>query len=189
MRRLEAPKRHQWTPVYGAEWVQRWTYPNTTVRSGESLVIDGVTYRVIDLGPGGDSEANSIWLIESPVRTAFASDLIFNGTHSYVADGFLLAWLANLTRLERLCAGMETLFPGHGGAGAPGPLIARQRGYLLELAAHVKELARGRPRLDDQAKTEVERRMRESYPDATLPFLIPMSLDPIARELCSSAGA
>ena len=43
--------------------------------------------------------------------------------------------------------------------------------------------------LTRQAKTEVERRMRESYPDATLPFLIPMSLDPIARELCGSAGA
>ena len=185
MRKLEEPKRRQWTPVFGAEWVQRWTYPNTTVQSGESLVIDTVTYRVLDLGPGGDSEANSAWLIESPVRTVFVSDLVFNGTHSYVADGYLLAWLANLTRLERLCAGMDILFPGHGSVGVPGVLIAQQRNYLLELAAHVKELAGGRSSLDDEAKSEVERRMRASYPDAGLPFLIPMSLDPIARELNS----
>ncbi len=25
MRKLEEPKRKQWTPVFGAEWVQRWT--------------------------------------------------------------------------------------------------------------------------------------------------------------------
>jgi glyoxylase-like metal-dependent hydrolase (beta-lactamase superfamily II) len=43
MRKLEEPKRAQWTPVYGAEWVQRWTYPNAVVASGEKLTLDGVT--------------------------------------------------------------------------------------------------------------------------------------------------
>jgi len=51
MRKLEEPKRRQWTPVFGAEWVQRWTYPNTIVASGERLAFDGVTYSVLDLGP------------------------------------------------------------------------------------------------------------------------------------------
>ena len=37
MRKLEEPKRKQWTPVFGAEWVQRWTYPNTIVASGAAL--------------------------------------------------------------------------------------------------------------------------------------------------------
>src|SRR5262249_34242032 len=101
MRRLEEPKRKQWTPVFGAEWVQKWTYPNVTVKSGEKLAFDGVTFQVLDVGPGGDSEANSVWLMEAPVRTAFLSDLVFNGTHSYVADGYLLAWLANLAPFER----------------------------------------------------------------------------------------
>ena len=31
MRALEEPKRKQWGPVYGEEWVARWTYPNTIV--------------------------------------------------------------------------------------------------------------------------------------------------------------
>lgn len=119
MRKLEEPKRKQWTPVYGSEWVQRWTYPNTIVKSGDTLSFDGVTYLVRDLGPGGDSEANSLWLIEAPNRTAFLSDLVFNDVHSYVADGHLLAWLANLSIVERLCDGMEIVFPGHGSAAAP----------------------------------------------------------------------
>src|SRR5262249_55350276 len=56
MRALEEPKRKQWTPVYGAEWVQRWTYPNVVANSGQKLTFDGVTYSVLDLGPGGDSD-------------------------------------------------------------------------------------------------------------------------------------
>jgi glyoxylase-like metal-dependent hydrolase (beta-lactamase superfamily II) len=183
MRKLEEPKRAQWTPVYGAEWVQRWTYPNTIARSGDKLSFDGVTFSVLDLGPGGDSEANSVWFLEQPTRTAFLSDLVFNGTHSYVADGHLLAWLANLARLYDLCEGMEIVFPGHGAPAAPGLLIAQQRDYLLTLAAHVKELADGRPALSDAAKKEIESRMSKRYPNAGLGFLIPMSVDPIASEL------
>jgi glyoxylase-like metal-dependent hydrolase (beta-lactamase superfamily II) len=183
MRKLEEPKRKQWTPVYGAEWVQRWTYPNTLVKTGEQLSFDGVTYSVLDIGPGGDSEANSVWFIEAPKRTAFLGDLTFDGTHSYVADGHLMAWLANLSWLERLCTGMEIVFPGHGGAAAPTELIRAQQQYLLTLAGHVKELAKGKGVLTDSEKKELERRMTEYQPNSTLTFLISMNADPIAREL------
>jgi glyoxylase-like metal-dependent hydrolase (beta-lactamase superfamily II) len=186
MRKLEEPKRKQWTPVFGAEWVQRWTYPNTVVTSGDKLTFDGVTYSVLDIGAGGDSEANSVWFIESPKPTAFLSDLTFNGTHSYVADGHLLAWLANLALIERLCAKMEIVFPGHGAADAPRKLIAAQRDYLLTLASHVKELAGGATQISDEKKKELERRMVEYLPNAGLTFLIGMNADPIARELNGS---
>jgi hypothetical protein len=135
------------------------------------------------VGPGGDSEANSVWFIEAPGRTAFLSDLTFNGTHSYVADGHLLAWLANLSRLEARCAGMNIVFPGHGAAAAPQALISAQRSYLLTLAGHVKELANGRAALSDDDKKELERRMVAYLPAGGLTFLIGMNADPIAREL------
>jgi glyoxylase-like metal-dependent hydrolase (beta-lactamase superfamily II) len=183
MRKLEEPKRRQWAPVFGAEWVARWTYPNTIVKSGEEVTFDGVTYSVLDIGPGGDSEANSVWFLEAPTRTAFLSDVTFNGTHSYVADGYLLSWLANLSRLERLCVGMGIVFPGHGAAAPPAELIGKQRAYLLTLAGHVKELANGRTELADDDKKELERRMSEYLPGAGLTFLIAMNADPIAREL------
>jgi hypothetical protein len=115
--------------------------------------------------------------------TAFLSDLTFNGTHSYVADGHLLAWLANLALIERLCARMDVVFPGHGAAGAPGKLVAAQRDYLLTLASHVKELAGGAAHVSDEKKKELERRMVEYLPNAGLTFLIGMNADPIAREL------
>ena len=183
MRKLEEPKRKQWTPVFGAEWVQRWTYPNTVAASGDRLTFDGVTYSVLDIGPGGDSDANSIWFIEAPKRTAFLSDLVFNGVHSYAADGHVLAWLANLSFVERLCAGMDTVFPGHGAAAAPGELFPRQIAYLTTVAGHVKELAGGRTELTGPAKEELERRMTGYLPNAGLSFLIAMNADPIAREI------
>ena len=183
MRKLEEPKRKQWTPVYGAEWVQRWTYPNTIAESGEKVTFDSVTYSVLDIGPGGDSDANSVWFIETPKRTAFLGDLAFNGTHSYAADGHLLAWLSNLSRLERLCAGLDIVFPGHGAAAAPANLIRSQTAYLMTVAAHVKELSKGRTELTATEKNELERRMTEYLPNAGLTFLIAMNADPIAREL------
>lgn len=186
MRKLEEPKRKQWGPVYGAEWVARWTYPNVVLKSGDGLTFDGVTYSVLDVGPGGDSEANAVWFVEAPKRTAFLGDLTFNGTHSYVADGHLLAWLANLSWLERLCAGMDVAFPGHGPAASPADLIGAQRAYLLTLAGHVKELAGGRAALTEDEKKELERRMALYLPTGGLTFLIGMNADPIARELNGS---
>ncbi|HZW90680.1 MAG TPA: hypothetical protein VFF12_16465, partial [Myxococcaceae bacterium] len=185
MRALEEPKRTQWTPVYGPEWVQRWTYPNRIIASGERLTLDGVTWSVLDLGPGGDSDANSVWFIESPGRTAFLGDVVFAGTHSYVADGHILAWLANLERLDRLCGGMELAFPGHGPADAPARLIARQREYLLTLVAEVKVLADGARRLSEAAKKELEARMTAHAPNAGLTFLVSLGADAVARELNS----
>jgi hypothetical protein len=121
--------------------------------------------------------------MESPVRSAFLSDLTFNGVHSYAADGHLLAWLANLSRLRRVCEGMPIVFPGHGEAAEPQQLISAQSEYLLTLVSHVKALAQGRPALSDAEKSELEQRMTRYLPNAGLPFLIGMSADAIAREL------
>lgn len=183
MRKLEEPKRKQWTPVFGAEWVQRWTYPNTMVESRQRLTFDGVSYSVLDIGPGGDADSNSVWFIESPKRALFAGDLLFNGIHSYIADGHLLAWLANLDMLLRFSRDVELVFPGHGPAGSPTKLFAAQRDYLLAYAGHVKELSRGRASLTEEEKAELERRMKAYLPDGGLAFLISLSADPVAREL------
>src|SRR5262245_5333290 len=62
MRRLEAPKRAQWGPVYGAEWVPKWRYPNRIVADGAVVDLGGIAFRVHDVGRGGDSDANAIWI-------------------------------------------------------------------------------------------------------------------------------
>lgn len=183
MRTFEEPKRAQWGPVYGDEWVQHWTYPNRLLQDNDSVVFDGITYRIHDLGAGGDCDANSIWVIETGSKAAFIGDLVFDGTHSYIADGHCGDWLANLDRAESLLTG-ATLYPGHG---APGSLalLQKQRDYLLTYRASVQRLAKGKPTLTDAEKAELTQVMQRYAQGAGLSFLIAHSADAVAAELAN----
>ena len=149
MRETEEEKHAQWGPVFGDEWIPKWTYPNRFVKDRETVEFDGVTFRVHDLGPGGDSDANSIWIIENGgPRVAFTGDIAFNGTHSYIADGHVLAWLANLQNVRVLLSGVEKIYPGHGGEALLAVLGAQTANFLTYCAA-VKELSVGEAALTE----------------------------------------
>lgn len=186
MREIEEPKRAQWGPVYGEEWIKRWTYPNRLVDNNTSLMFDGLIYRVYDLGAGGDSKANALWLVELAGRpvAAFVGDLIFNGTHSYLADGHTLAWLANLERVKPLLANVPVIYPGHGASGGV-ELLDKQQVHLLTYCGLVKELVEreGSAKLTDQAKQELTTRMQQYLPGVGLSFLVGLSADAVAAEL------
>jgi glyoxylase-like metal-dependent hydrolase (beta-lactamase superfamily II) len=183
MRETEEEKHAQWGPVFGDEWIPKWTYPNRFVEDRETVEFDGVTFRVHDLGSGGDSDANSVWIIENGgPRVAFTGDIAFNGTHSYMADGHVLAWLANLENVRALLTDVEKIYPGHGAA-ASLDLLETQKAYLLTYCAAVKELSDGAPALTATAGEELERRMEEYLPDAPLKFMIDLSAVAVATEL------
>ena len=183
MRETEDEKHAQWGPIFGDEWIPKWTYPNRFVEDRETVEFDGVTFQVHDLGPGGDSNANSIWVIENGgPKVAFTGDIAFNGTHSYIADGYVLAWLANLENARTLLTDVEKIYPGHG-AEASLDLLETQKAYLLTYCATVKELSDGARALTEEAGEELERRMEEYIPDAPLKFMIDLSTDAVAAEL------
>ena len=183
MRETEDQKHAQWGPVFGEEWIPKWTHPNRFVEDRETVEFDGVTYRAHDLGPGGDSDANSIWIIENGgPRVAFTGDIAFNGTHSYIADGYVLGWLANLQNVRALLTDVEKIYPGHGDE-ASLDLFETQKAYLLTYCAAVKELSDGAPTLTEAAGEELERRMEKYLPDAPLKFMIDLSAGAVAAEL------
>jgi glyoxylase-like metal-dependent hydrolase (beta-lactamase superfamily II) len=124
MKTAEEPKRAQWAPVYKDEWIGKWTFPNELVKDRETVTFDGVTYRVHDIGPGGDSDANSIWVVESEPKIAFVGDLIFEGTHSYIADNHLTEWLDNLEKARELLADVSKIYPGHGDASSSDMIVS-----------------------------------------------------------------
>jgi len=182
MRATEEAKRAQWGPVFGEEWVSRWVYPDRIVADGEVVSFGGLDFRAHDVGPGGDCDANTVWVLEEEPRIAFIGDLAFNGTHSYIADGRALRWLANIERFRLLLEGCQTLYPGHGDAGETG-LLDAQKDYLLAYCAAVAELADDGARMGDEAKQELEQRMQRHLPDAPLSFMIGLSADAVADEL------
>lgn len=187
MERTEQFKHAQWGPVYQDEWIHHWTYPNRLITDRETLIFDGISYRVYDLGPGGDCDANAIWVVETEPKVAFVGDLIFNGMHSYVADDHLLGWLANLERARVWLQDVETIHLGHGKSGSLA-LLDVQRDYLLTYCAAVKELAQGEARLTEAAKQALVTRMQQYAPDAPLTFMIALGADAVAAELAGKEG-
>lgn len=101
-----------------------WLYYNT---------FDGLTYRVHDFGPGGDSNATSVWVLENGPKVAFVGDLVFNGHHPYIADDHILDWLKNLDRARQQLANTTTIYPGHGKPGSIDLIDSQKNTYWLTL--------------------------------------------------------
>jgi glyoxylase-like metal-dependent hydrolase (beta-lactamase superfamily II) len=70
------------------------------------------------MGTAGDCDANSVWILENEPRAAFVGDLVFNGTHCYLADGRIEEWRRNLRRLRELVTDVPAIYPGHGAPGS-----------------------------------------------------------------------
>jgi glyoxylase-like metal-dependent hydrolase (beta-lactamase superfamily II) len=187
MNATEEAKRSQWTPIFKEEWISKWTYPNQNVKDEEAVTFDGMTYRVHDLGPGGDSDANSIWILENEPNVAFVGDLVFNGHHPYIADDHILDWLRNLERARDLLANITTIYPGHGESGSI-ELIDSQERYLFTYIDVLRELSGDNSTLTEEAKAELTQRMEEFLPGGGLSFLIAQSADSVAAELAAAVA-
>jgi glyoxylase-like metal-dependent hydrolase (beta-lactamase superfamily II) len=185
MHATEEAKRIQWTPVYGKEWISKWTYPNQYVKDLDTVTFDGLTYKVYDFGPGGDSNSTSIWILEQEPKIAFVGDLVFNGMHPYIADDHIFDWLKNLDKAQHLFANISIIYPGHGKPGSI-DLFESQKKYLLAYSDAIKELSNGNSTLTEDTKKELTQRMEKFLPDAGLSFLIPLSADPVAAELLAN---
>jgi glyoxylase-like metal-dependent hydrolase (beta-lactamase superfamily II) len=187
IREIADAKRAQWAPVYGPEWPAETHYPDTELRDGETVTLDGLTITAHELGEG-ESHADSYFLARTtdaePV--AFIGDIAFHGTHPYVADGHTTAWLATLDRLIVELAGTRRLMPGHG-APAGVELLAEQRRYVMFYREAVRRLSAGAGTLDEAATAELEATMRRFLPDAPLTWMIGLGADAVAAELAAQA--
>lgn len=79
---------------------------------------------------------------------------------------------------------ISTIYPGHGKPGSM-ELIESQKKYLIAYSDAVKELSSGKPKLTDDTKKQLTRKMEEFLPNAGLSFLIAHSSDAVAAELAS----
>lgn len=187
IRRDDASKEQILRPMFGAEWPQRRTFPNRTVKDGDVIQLGGATFRVVDLGPG-ESPHDSLWLLEAGGRTvaAFAGDLAYGHMHGYLADGFYEGWLGNIARARGLLGADTTLYIGHGEPGPAGPLLDWQERYIRTFIDAVTNLpsASESSTTDDAAATErVTQAMQRYLPGDDLLFLMQLSVPPMRRIL------
>jgi glyoxylase-like metal-dependent hydrolase (beta-lactamase superfamily II) len=182
MKASEQPKHAQWSALFKDEWIPRWVYPNTTVDPGQRVSVAGLTFTVVDLGAGGDSDANSIWLLEDDRQAAFVGDFLYSEHHAYMMDGSILRWLANLTRLEEVLERYGTLYVGHGPA-ADRSLIRKQQEYFRTACAALLEATGGTAVLTPESTKVYEERMLARYPGYGFTLTVALSAGALAREL------
>lgn len=182
MKASEQHKREQWSPLFKEEWIPRWVYPNHIVAPGESITIAALTFKVVDLGAGGDSDANSLWLLEDDHVAAFVGDFAFSKHHAYMMDGSILRWIANLDRFEDLLGRYETLYVGHGPAGDQ-TLIRSQRQYFETACTALLEATDGSAILTDASRKTYEKSMLTMFPEHGFTLTVSLSADALAKEL------
>jgi glyoxylase-like metal-dependent hydrolase (beta-lactamase superfamily II) len=184
---MEAPKRAQWEPIFKEEWIGKWTFPNRLVRDGETITVAGLQFRVHELGPSGDCDANSIWVMTGNPAAVFVGDLVFNGSHSYLADGHTTEWLHNLERVRSLVPRGATLYPGHGDQGGLS-LLDTQARYLNSFRSAIRQISGGCTALTDSELKELSRRVESEVPSGKLAFMIGLSANAVASELANGSS-
>jgi glyoxylase-like metal-dependent hydrolase (beta-lactamase superfamily II) len=165
-------------PMFGDDWAQERTFPNTPIRDGETLTFDGASFTVIDLGPS-ESPHDSPWILGRDERTVFLGDQIYGRKHCYLADGFYSEWLANIRDLEKRLPSDAVLYIGHGGPASPADFVWQRR-YIEEFVDAVESADWSAP---EQAQATVVARMKAYLPTDELRFLMELSIRPVAARL------
>ena len=176
IRRDDALKEEILRPMFGDEWPRERMFPTRMVSDGDTVDLGGTSFTVLDLGPG-ESPHDSAWFLGDERRTVFLGDQVYDRKHAYLADGFHKEWLANL-RAPRELPACTTLHSGT--ANRSGRQARRAR------AGH-RDVRRRRPerRLvqPDNPRAAAVARMPAHLPTEELPFLMELSIDPVAARL------
>ncbi|MBO9700461.1 MAG: MBL fold metallo-hydrolase [Sporocytophaga sp.] len=186
MEDTEEEKHKQWSGMFGSEWIPKWVYPNQMVHDGETVSIAGVNFFVIDIGSGGDSDANSIWLLEDENKAAFLGDFIYSNNHTYMNDGSILRWLANLERLSPVLKKFNKYFVGHGST-ADFSFISKQKEYFLNYCGTLLDITKGTGTFDEETKKKFEQKIISDFPQYGCQFMVGLSADKVASELLSKS--
>lgn len=174
----------RWQPRFGDDWPQVRPSPDRLVPPGETVELAGLAWSVREYGPG-ESHCDSVWLLGD--AAAFIGDICFNGVHAFMNDGHSGVWLQTLARVERELGHVARAYTGHGEAGELRAMCRAQTAYLHAYRDNVRELARGRPQLDDAAKDILRERMVRFLGNERLAIFISVGADAVAAELSAES--
>jgi glyoxylase-like metal-dependent hydrolase (beta-lactamase superfamily II) len=182
MEDTEQEKHKQWSGMFGDEWVPRWAYPNSLVEDGQSVKIAGFEFTVADIGSGGDSDANSLWFLDGATKAAFLGDFIYHRNHTYMADGGILRWIANLGKYADELKRYDTYYVGHGPS-CDFAAIAAQKEYFDRYCTELLRNTNGSAVFTDESKKAFEQSMFTAYPDYGCGFMVGLAAEKVASEL------
>lgn len=165
-------------PMFGDEWAANRTFPDTSIRDGDSVTFDNASFTVIDLGPS-ESPHDSPWVLGKEERIVFLGDQIYDHTHCYLADGFHEKWLKNIETLRERFPRDAVFHVGHGGPATPADWDWQRR-YIETFVDAVGAADWSNP---GRAHTAVVEEMKRFLPTDELQFLMELSIEPVAEQL------
>ena len=190
IRRDDELKERILRPMFGDEWAHTRRFPDRVVANGERLTFDGVTFRLVDLGPG-ESPHDSLWLLEGAdgaIEHAFVGDLVYDHMHCFLGDGEYTSWLGNIARARQLLAPGTTLHMGHGTPGEAAALLDWQQAYLGAFVDAVERAERAGLGTEAFAAA-VTADMQRYLPGSDLLFLMQLSIEPMRPVLAAARHA
>lgn len=174
-------KEKQWKPMFGAEWPVHRTFPTKTIRHGESLKFEGISFTVYDLG-AGESHSDSYWVMQNGrTKHVFLGDVVLHKVHAYLSDGHMVQWLAHLELLQGLLKDASLFYPGHGLPGGI-EMLEWQKKYLTTYSNHLKPLWADK-KITDEDKAILKKQMETFLPTDKLSFLIGLGAEPTAKAI------
>jgi glyoxylase-like metal-dependent hydrolase (beta-lactamase superfamily II) len=184
MEDTEAAKHKQWSGMFGNEWIPKWVYPNEIVKDNDTVKIAGLNFTILDIGSGGDCDANSLWLLDDENKAAFIGDMIYNNNHTYMNDGSILRWLANLDRYSPILKDFKTYYVGHGSS-CDYTSLEKQKEYFVTYCSNVLKATGGTGIFNDDTRKSFEQSMIAAFPGYGCQFMVALSADRVGKELLS----
>ncbi len=182
MENTEQTKHEQWSGMFGKEWIPKWIYPNQLMKNNQSISLAGMTFRVLDIGSGGDCDANSFWLLEGENPVAFLGDFIYKNNHTYMADGSILRWLANIEKYAPILKKYNTFYIGHGESCDYSDL-QKQKDYFLNYCSEILKVTDGSAIFTEETKAVFVKNIHDKYSNYGCQFMVELAADRVAEEL------
>jgi glyoxylase-like metal-dependent hydrolase (beta-lactamase superfamily II) len=179
--------------ILGSDYSNQTVLPNTIVKSGGNIAIDGITYHFEDIGPG---EAGDMTLIYIPSHgLLFTGDVVNNRMHPFLGEGRSSEWIGQIEYIKQKYSDAVILFPGHSQRGSPTTLLDEQLKYINTFRSLVERQMQSAAAggegaeniITEEGKAIIKDELQRLYPGyipvATLTNMLDINIDTIAKEL------
>ncbi len=166
--------------------------PDMVLGSGQAIEVDGVTFTLIETGPG-ESYEDAVFLVRSGrQQAAVVGDLVMFGIPPFAQSGHTREWIRTLERLDAMLPDDTPVYIGHDLAAAPESGAGRNRSILRWQIARLRAFRAAVAGLTHRARllTEPEiasvvSMLRTDAPEnlEAFDFLVTTSANLVAAEL------
>lgn len=176
--------------LMGKDFPGKIVLPNRIVESDQNVTIDGIMFRLENIGPGEAATETMIYLPSQ--RVLFTGDLVNNHMHPLLTGPTFVVslsqdWIKQINYVMNKYSDAKMLYPGHGPAGPPSMLLNQQLQYLKTFRSLVEQHLQPSGNVSDQGRTIIKNELERIYPGflpvATVPNMLDLNINAVAKEL------